>query len=360
MKERITYEYRGYTFLNYVRFGEFNKLKKLLSSIIPPNTCYQTQTNTNYGSPDSMLNSTSPLSHSAFLNYSYRVSSSSENCLTDKSNCNLSSPNNCTISHTPLFINSPSDLIYFKNTANGYGPLHYAVESAPTVSSKTRKQIIDFLIKKKALINEKSNEGFTPLVLALEKKDLEIAECLLKNKASTDILDKSGLNPLHRMAQKNDLPAVQLLLTYDADINALTSQGFSVEQIAAEPIKKFIMNYKLINNNPEFKLLEASKNGDLVTVRTIIEVEPQLVNCRDLDGRQSTPLHFAAGYNHPEIVKFLLDNGADIHAKDKGGLVPLHNACSYGHFEIAELLIKYGANVNVTDYWKYSPLHEGN
>lgn len=45
---------------------------------------------------------------------------------------------------------------------------------------------------------------------------------------------------------------------------------------------------------------------------------PQNVNCRDMRGRFSTPLHFAAGYNRVEIVEFLLKNGADVHAKDKG------------------------------------------
>ena len=58
------------------------------------------------------------------------------------------------------------------------------------------------------------------------------------------------------------------------------------------------------------------------------------------------------------VVECLLKTGADVHAKDKGGLVPLHNACSYGHYEVALLLVKHGANVNVTDLWKFSPLHE--
>ena len=34
-------------------------------------------------------------------------------------------------------------------------------------------------------------------------------------------------------------------------------------------------------------------------------------------------------------MEYLLQNGADVHAKDKGGRVPLHNACSYGHFEVS-------------------------
>ena len=66
----------------------------------------------------------------------------------------------------------------------------------------------------------------------------------------------------------------------------------------------------------------------------------------------------AAGYNRTRIVQLLLQHGADVHAKDKGGLVPLHNACCYGHFEVTELLIRHGANVGAMDLWQFSPLHE--
>ena len=55
---------------------------------------------------------------------------------------------------------------------------------------------------------------------------------------------------------------------------------------------------------------------------------------------QSTPLHLAAGYNRVKVVELMLKHGADVHAKDKGGLVPLHNSCSYGHYEVTELLLK--------------------
>ena len=62
---------------------------------------------------------------------------------------------------------------------------------------------------------------------------------------------------------------------------------------------------------------------------------------RDSQGRNSTPLHLAAGYNNLEVAEFLLENGADVNAQDKGGLIPLHNASSYGHLDIAALLIRY-------------------
>lgn len=60
-------------------------------------------------------------------------------------------------------------------------------------------------------------------------------------------------------------------------------------------------------------------------------------------------------------MKILLKNGADVIAKDKGGLIPLHNACSYGHLDVCELLISAGygsAQVHAADLWQYTPLHE--
>lgn len=50
----------------------------------------------------------------------------------------------------------------------------------------------------------------------------------------------------------------------------------------------------------------------------ILATHLSVVNCRDVDGRQSTPLHFAAGYNRVSVVEYLLQHGADVHAKDKG------------------------------------------
>ena len=56
-------------------------------------------------------------------------------------------------------------------------------------------------------------------------------------------------------------------------------------------------------------------------------------------------------FNFSNMIALHFQNGADVHAKDKGGLVPLHNACSYGHYEVTELLVKHGACVNVADLW---------
>lgn len=41
-----------------------------------------------------------------------------------------------------------------------------------------------------------------------------------------------------------------------------------------------------------------------------------------------------------------------------GGLHPLHNACSFGHVDVVRLLLEAGAEPNTIDNWNYTPLHE--
>lgn len=200
LKARMGYEYRGYTFLNYICNGEYSKLKKYLSS-----SATNSNSNTANSSDSPMFSSpASPLSHISYIN-------SAHSCLADKSSasaCNSYSNNgNCSSSHTQP---PTSDLIYFKNSVNGNGPLHYVVNAHPSVSIAKRRQIAEFLIKKNALVNETNHEGLTPLALALEHDQIELAECFLKNGARIDIIDGRGLSVLHRMAQKGNYPAVQV------------------------------------------------------------------------------------------------------------------------------------------------------
>uniref|UniRef100_A0A672FYD8 Uncharacterized protein n=1 Tax=Salarias fasciatus TaxID=181472 RepID=A0A672FYD8_SALFA len=104
------------------------------------------------------------------------------------------------------------------------------------------------------------------------------------------------------------------------------------------------------------ELFEACRSGDLERVRKLVTAEN--VNSRDTAGRKSTPLHFAAGFGRKDVVDFLLQSGANVHAQDDGGLVALHNACSFGHAEVVSLLLRHGADANARDNWNYTPLHE--
>uniref|UniRef100_A0A8C9EP85 Poly [ADP-ribose] polymerase n=1 Tax=Pavo cristatus TaxID=9049 RepID=A0A8C9EP85_PAVCR len=190
-----------------------------------------------------------------------------------------------------------------------------------------RKQVTELLLRKGANVNEKNKDFMTPLHVAAEKAHNDVMEVL------------------HKHGAKVSMPKYIL---WEKARRRIISVKYNVRlHDKSTPVR---------TSDVDYRLLEASKAGDLETVKQLCS--PQNVNCRDLEGRHSTPLHFAAGYNRVSVVEYLLHHGADVHAKDKGGLVPLHNACSYGHYEVAELLVRHGASVNVADLWKFTPLHE--
>uniref|UniRef100_A0A8C1T828 Poly [ADP-ribose] polymerase n=1 Tax=Cyprinus carpio TaxID=7962 RepID=A0A8C1T828_CYPCA len=255
--------------------------------------------------------------------------------------------------HALLQAAREADMARFKKhlsleTINFKHPLtqETALHCVSTSAYPKRKQICELLLRKGANVNEKNKDFLTPLHLAAEKSHNDIIEVLVKHEAKVNAVDNLGQTALHRAAHCGHLQTCRVLLSVGCDPLITSLQGFSPSQLIRFTI--YSPTYR--------QLLEASKSGDLEVVKKLCTL--QNVNCRDVEGRQSTPLHFAAGYNRVAVVEYLLQHGADVHAKDKGGLVPLHNACSYGHYEVAELLVLHGAVVNVGDLWKFTPLHE--
>ena len=58
------------------------------------------------------------------------------------------------------------------------------------------------------------------------------------------------------------------------------------------------------------------------------------------DSSNNTPLHYAAGYGWLEIVKYLVEAGADPNAVNSWNNTPVSIAFLKGHFGIASYLLK--------------------
>lgn len=69
-----------------------------------------------------------------------------------------------------------------------------------------------------------------------------------------------------------------------------------------------------------------------------------------------TLLTSAADKGHTEVVKLLIQKGADVNKSSKYGITPLMAAASKGRTEIADLLIQHGASVNKADESGNTPL----
>ena len=78
-------------------------------------------------------------------------------------------------------------------------------------------------------------------------------------------------------------------------------------------------------------------------------------NARDEDDQ--TPLYWAAGRGRIEIVRLLMENGADINAGGSREGTPLRGAARGGHIEIVRLLMENGANPNARDEDVWTPLY---
>ncbi len=78
------------------------------------------------------------------------------------------------------------------------------------------------------------------------------------------------------------------------------------------------------------------------------------VNAKDLQGE--TPLHYSAQHGSIRFAELLLANGAEVNARSHRSDTPLCDAVRWGYQDIAELLLEYGADINVKGQGDRTPL----
>ncbi|KAL8296261.1 hypothetical protein RB600_001644 [Gaeumannomyces tritici] len=98
----------------------------------------------------------------------------------------------------------------------------------------------------------------------------------------------------------------------------------------------------------------AAEEGCEAFTRLLIENGAD-IEAKDRGGR--TPLHCAAENGHEGVAKVLAEAGADKEAKDSNGCTPLHLAAQNGHEGVAEVLAKAGAGKEAEGSNKSTPLH---
>ena len=108
---------------------------------------------------------------------------------------------------------------------------------------------------------------------------------------------------------------------------------------------------------PDIDIFEAAAVGDINTAARLLQINPELLHTFSPDG--FTVLGLASYFGHLSLVKFLLEEGADpnITSNNQLNVAPIHSACAISDIEIAELLIENGANVNAKQTQGVTPLH---
>jgi len=96
--------------------------------------------------------------------------------------------------------------------------------------------------------------------------------------------------------------------------------------------------------------------GNEAGVRLLLEDGADM-SARDNDRR--TPLHYATQDRHEVVLQLLLEKGADVSAKDSEGFTPLHCAATStdGSTPLARLLLQHGADVSAKSKGGETALH---
>jgi ankyrin repeat protein len=238
-------------------------------------------------------------------------------------------------------------------------------------------QIASFLQVKPSLVNTKNTVGKRPLSYAAKYGNTAAVKLLLEHGANPNAGERDAPNgsALWAAVKDNYEECALLLLQHGADPNAVVESGGNCLFIAMSRGHDSLVEL-LYSYGASMNLDSACSLGRIDLVGEIIAANPALVNdggdygplCMAVDSGNTdivkllmrngvnlnTPWYannyigYAAGKG-PEMVRLLLESGADPNNANWLGITYLHKAAWLGSLEFARLLIEFGADLNAID-----------
>jgi len=306
-------------------------------------------------------------------------------------------PSSQSKSSTPL---SNFDKTYIPTDKDGRTALHYAIINGS-------KEIVDLLLKSGADINAKDKRSLTPLFVASVFGNEDIMKLLLENNADPNARDNEKETPIfyaifRSTKLKNAKEVVKILLRYGADVNAVNKNGRTLLHLAVsyadlDLIKLLVENGANINtkdNNGRTVLYDAinrvkKENEDKIKeiIKYLLEkganpnetirlklplntlLKERIIGMLSYDAYKArgvkdednivfvrSPLSTAIEMKNLELVKLLVEHGADVNPKFPNPN-PLSEAAAAGSKEIILYLLEKGADVNRIDDMGFAPVH---
>ncbi len=229
-------------------------------------------------------------------------------------------------------------------------------------------EIFKFLESEGLDIDAKDRDGSSPIFWAVAANKIDIVKYLVEEKnVDVNIIDDIGSCPLKEAVKGGSFEVTKYLLDKGADINFQMEENVTFLELAAQ------------NNNPELVLLlidngckvnvfddfgntpltTAAGHGNLNVVKVFVDnganLEPGICKRKSCISRGQTPLH-AASWRNPEIMEYLIEQGADVNVQNLDGNAPLHGAARSDSIRSVDVLCKNGGNVNIQNKKGITPL----
>lgn len=266
-------------------------------------------------------------------------------------------------------------------TMNGYSPLTFAC-------LQNNFEYVRSLLACPVDLSAKTEEGWTPLLVAATnssvffnnsdhpfyKKLIEIVykyskyhpdynpvrivSLLLSHGADPNESNMFGTSPLMAASSMANYEIVRLLLDNNATVDLRDTEGKTALMYAVistiEELIDSLIHLRLVSST--VKLTDFMTPAMLVQLKPQFEPEKELVvnylveNGADLrakDKKGISILTHAARTGNLNVVKNLVGHGANIHSKSPRGITALYAAAINGHTQIAQFLLEQGAEIDV-------------
>ena len=270
--------------------------------------------------------------------------------------------------------------VHYPTQAGGFTPLLFAARVGDLESARV-------LLAAGADVNATTPEDGTALVVATASGHEELAVFLLENGADPNVSDAIGVTPLHWALQeglraisagrtgatdrfwydnRGNMPdLVRELLARGADPNAQIGKEFHPysDPLYAHNQGNYLPQVSIVGATP---FLLAAASGDVGSMRTLVEgrADPLLAT---KDG--ATAFLLAAGLGREpvrrseemeqkffEAAQTALELGSDLHAIGPGSRTALHGAALMGDLEMIRFLVERGADLEAKDHYGQTPL----
>ena len=231
-----------------------------------------------------------------------------------------------------FFLETEPKLEINRYHSDGYYSIHKFIHSGI-------KDIVEIMLDEGVDINLKAIEGNSVMHCAVSSQNLELIQMLIDRGGDVNVRNRYNYRPLHWAAEYGNLDVIKLLVLNKAKVNIKTNVMFIIRE----------------TKTPLYLAIE---NGHIEAAKYLIQNKAKVDELND--SSNATALSQAASLGQTDIVKFLLENGASPNGVSKRGMNDYYKfpLAAAANKEIVELLINEGADVNARNSNYSTALHE--